>query len=253
MVAFEAVAIPRTIAYIIPQVNSIPLWTVAGFEVNLVWALIGVVTGILLTALNIKGIKQASFFQTSVVIFVVTMALALIVLALFNGEPQHAEPLFTGGTAGIIAVLVVVPFLFVGFDVIPQSAEEVKVSPRKIGILVVLSVCIAAAFYIAIVLTTSVALPASEMGDFDLATADAMGALAGNAFWSNVVVAGGLAGLLTSWNAFIIGASRLIWAMANSGMLPRWFAKLHLSTGRPSMPCSSLVGSLWSPRSSGKS
>lgn len=227
VVAFEAVAIPRTIAYIIPQVNSIPLWTVAGFEVNLVWALIGVVTGILLTALNIKGIKQASFFQTSVVIFVVTMALALIVLALFNGEPQHAEPLFTGGTAGIIAVLVVVPFLFVGFDVIPQSAEEVKVSPRKIGILVVLSVCIAAAFYIAIVLTTSVALPASEMGDFDLATADAMGALAGNAFWSNVVVAGGLAGLLTSWNAFIIGASRLIWAMANSGMLPRWFAKLH--------------------------
>jgi amino acid transporter len=227
VVAFEAVAIPRTIAYIIPQVNSIPLWTVAGFEVNLIWALIGVVTGLALTALNIRGIKPASFFQTSVVIFVVTMALALIVLALMSGERQHAEPLFTGGSAGIIAVLVVVPFLFVGFDVIPQSAEEVKVSPRKIGFLVVISVLLAGAFYIAIVLTTSVALPASEMGDFDLATADAMGALAGNEFWSNVVVAGGLAGLLTSWNAFIIGASRLIWAMANSGMLPRWFAKLH--------------------------
>ena len=62
VVAFEAVAIPRTIAYIIPQVNSIPLWTVADFEVHLIWALIGVVTAIVLTLLNIRGIKQASFF-----------------------------------------------------------------------------------------------------------------------------------------------------------------------------------------------
>lgn len=227
VVAFEAVAIPRTVAYIIPQVNSIPLWTVAGFEVHLVWALIGVVTAILLTALNIRGIKQASFFQSSVVLFVIVMALALIALSFLDGERGNMEPLFTGGGAGIVAVLVVVPFMFVGFDVIPQSAEEVKIVPQRIGRLVVFAVIMAGLFYVTILLTTSSALPAAEMGDFDLATADAMGVLAGGEFWSNVVVAGGLAGLLTSWNAFLIGASRLIWAMANSGMLPTWFAKLH--------------------------
>lgn len=234
VVAFEAVAIPRTVAYIIPEVNSIPLWEVAGFQVHLVWALIGVVTAVLLTALNIRGIKQASFFQTSVVLFLLVMILALIALTVFEGDPQNAQPLFTGGSGGIIAVLVMVPFLFVGFDVIPQSAEEVKVPRKKIGRLVVFSVIMAGAFYVAIVLTTSMALPASEMTDFDLATADAMGALTGTEFWSNVVVAGGLAGLLTSWNAFLIGASRLIWAMANSGMLPRWFAKLHPKYRTPS-------------------
>lgn len=227
VVAFEAVAIPRTVAYIIPGVYSVPLWEVAGSEVYLVWALIGVVTAILLTALNIRGIKQASFFQSSVVLFVIVMAIALIGLAFFEGDTANAEPLFSGGSAGLVAVLVMVPFLFVGFDVIPQSAEEVKVEPRKIGRLLVFSVIMAGAFYITIVLTTSMALPASEMTDFDLVTADAMGVLAGNEFWSNVVIAGGLAGLLTSWNAFLIGASRLIWAMANSGMLPTWFAKLH--------------------------
>lgn len=227
VVAFEAVAIPRTIAYIFPQVNSIPLWTIADFQVHLVWVLIGVVTAILLTWMNIRGIKQASFFQTSVILFVIVMALALIGLSLFAGERGNMEPLFTGGSAGIIAVLVVVPFLYVGFDVIPQSAEEVKIKPQKIGRLVVFSVIMAGAFYISIVLTTASALPAAEMADFDLVTADAMGVLAGNEFWSNLVIAGGLAGLLTSWNAFLIGASRLIWAMANSGMLPTWFAKLH--------------------------
>lgn len=109
MVAFEAVAIPRTVAYIFPQVNSIPLWTVADFEVHLVWALIGVVTAILLTWLNIRGIKQASFFQTSIVLFVIVTTLALVELSFVAGERGNMEPLFTGGCAGIIAVLVVVP------------------------------------------------------------------------------------------------------------------------------------------------
>lgn len=38
---------------------------------------------------------------------------------------------------------------------------------------------------------------------------------------------GGLAGIITSWIAFLMGASRLLRAMANSGMLPRWFGKMH--------------------------
>ncbi|OSM42967.1 APC family permease [Nesterenkonia sp. PF2B19] len=233
VVAFEAVAIPRTVAYIFPQVHQIPLWTIADSQVHLTWALIGSGTAVLLTWLNIRGIKPASLFQTSVIIFVVVVAVVMLAAAIFGGEPSHAEPLFTGGGAGIIAVLVMVPFLFVGFDVIPQSAEEVNLPARKIGRLVVVSVLAAAAFYILIVLTTSVALPATEMGDFDLATADAMAVLMGSQFWGNLVVAGGLAGLLTSWNAFLIGASRLIWAMANSGMLPAWFAVLHRRNGTP--------------------
>lgn len=230
--AFEAVAIPRTVAYIIPEVYSVPLWSVADSDVYLVWALIGTVTAVLLTALNIRGIKAASLLQTSVILFLIVMAFAMIGLTYFEGDVSNAQPLFTD-SVGLLAVLVVVPFFFVGFDVIPQSAEEVNVPPRKIGRLVLVSVAMATAFYIVIILTTSTALPASQMQDFDLATADAMDALAGD-FGSNLVIAGGLAGLLTSWNAFLIGASRLMWAMARSGMLPTWFAKLHPTYRTPS-------------------
>src|SRR5699024_724037 len=42
IVAFEAVAFPRTVAYIFPEINAIPLWDVAGHTVHLTWALIGV-------------------------------------------------------------------------------------------------------------------------------------------------------------------------------------------------------------------
>lgn len=57
IVAFEAVALPRTVEYIFPGMSQIPLWTVAGFEVNLTWALVGVLAAVLITWINIRGVK----------------------------------------------------------------------------------------------------------------------------------------------------------------------------------------------------
>jgi amino acid transporter len=42
-----------------------------------------------------------------------------------------------------------------------------------------------------------------------------------------VVIIGGLCGIVTSWNSFLIGGSRAIFSMAESGMLPKCFYKLH--------------------------
>ena len=38
-------------------------------------------------------------------------------------------PLFAKGMAGTLGVLVMIPILFVGFDVIPQAAEEIDLPP----------------------------------------------------------------------------------------------------------------------------
>src|SRR6185312_2446461 len=41
IVAFEAVALPRTALYLFPGLKSIKLWEIAGSEVYLSWALVG--------------------------------------------------------------------------------------------------------------------------------------------------------------------------------------------------------------------
>ncbi|MEU4783295.1 APC family permease [Nocardiopsis alba] len=233
VILFQSVAVPRSLTYLFPDLPRIELWTIAGADVHLTWALVGSATAALLTWLNIRGIRQAGLLQTSAVLFLVVVAVVLLASSFFGGRPENVEPLFTGGGSGIIAVLVVVPFLFVGFDVIPQSAEEARVSPRRIGSLVVLSVVMAAVFYIVIVVTTSLAAPTASLGSMDLATADAMTHMLGHPFWGMFVVAGGLAGIVTTWNAFLIGVSRLLWAMARSGMIPRWFGVMHRRNGTP--------------------
>src|SRR5690606_14273201 len=66
------------------------------------------------------------------------------------------------------------------------------------------------------------------------ATADGMTALWNSPTMGTLLILGGIAGILTSWSGFLIGASRIIWAMAESGMLPRWLAHLHPRYRTPS-------------------
>ncbi|WP_262495330.1 APC family permease [Paeniglutamicibacter gangotriensis] len=227
IVAFEAVAFPRTVEYIFPNLSQIPLWTIAGFEVNLTWALVGVVAGALITYINIRGVKLAGVVQTFTVLFLLVIGALLIFGSFIGGEVQNMDPMFNNGVSGYFAVLMVVPFLFIGFDVIPQSAEEVNIPARQIGRLVVIAVVLATVWYVMVVLTTASAMPATDLALTDIATADAMGALFNSGIMAKILIAGGIAGILTSWNSLLLGASRLVFSLARSGMLPQWFGTLH--------------------------
>ena len=232
IVAFEAVALPRTISYLFPQILDNPMYTVFGSEVAPVWVAIGVVAAIVITAINYFGVKLAGVVQTFVVVFLIIVGIMLVTGSFMSGEVSNMEPFFTG-TTGLFTVLIVVPFLFVGFDVIPQASEELNMSPRRIGKLIPISVLIAGAWYVMVILTSSSSMPAGDLAASDLATADAMGALWNSQIMANVLLAGGIAGILTSWIALLIGASRLLYAMGRSSMLPAWFGKLHPKFNTP--------------------
>ena len=60
-----------------------------------------------------------------------------------------------------------------------------------------------------------------------MATADAASSLWSGSWAGTILVLGGIGGILTSWNAFIVGASRVLFALAESGFVPAAFARLH--------------------------
>jgi amino acid transporter len=234
VVAFEAVAVPQTMLYLFPDMLAGRLWSVAGYDVYLSWVAVGVVSAVLITALNYVGIRPAAIFQGIAVLFLLAVGAALLLGTAVGGSTADMDPLFTGGAAGIIAVLVATPFLFVGFDVIPQSAEEIDLPYRKIGQLLIVSVLLAVGWYVMIMLTVGSSMPAAKLAGSDLAAADGMAALWGSDAMGTLLVLGGVAGILTSWNGFLLGASRLIYALAASRMLPEWFARIHPRFRTPS-------------------
>ncbi|WP_407640134.1 APC family permease [Bacillus massiliglaciei] len=234
VVTFEAVALPTVMDYIIPDYQTGYLWTISGWDVYLTWVLIGSGGAVLLTALNYFGLKPAAFMQGVLTIFIVGIGLFLVFGSSINGDAQNLQPFFNGGAGGVMAVLIMVPFLFVGFDVIPQVAEEANMPPREIGKILIFSVACAVIFYLAIAFGVSMALGHEALSASELATADAMAAVFGSKIFANILIFGGVCGIVTSWNAFIIGGSRIIYAMADSGMLPKWFSYLHPKYKTPS-------------------
>lgn len=227
VVAFEAVALPQTLLYIFPDMLVGKLWTVAGYDVYASWVAVGIIAAVVMTILNVVGVRQAAVFQTIAVLFLAAVGVILITGSFIGGSVENMQPLFNGGMAGFLSVLVATPFLFVGFDVIPQSAEEISLPYKKIGQALIVSVLLAISWYVMIMLTTSSSMHAVDLANSELAVADGMVALLGHPAWGTLLVLGGVAGILTSWNGFLIGASRLIYALARSGMLPTWFGVLH--------------------------
>nr|WP_258175132.1 APC family permease [Actinopolyspora mortivallis] len=234
VVAFEAVALPRSLGYLLPGLATGGLWSVAGQEVFAGWALVGVLGAVVMTGVNYLGIRPAAVLQGVAVLFLVTVGASLLLGAVLGGDPANMRPLLSSDLAGPLGVLMAVPFLFVGFDVIPQSAGEIGVPFRRIGTLLLLATGTATGWYVLVVLTVGAGLSAEPLATSELAAGDGMRALWNSEAMGTVLVLGGVAGILTSWNGFLVGASRLIHAMATSGMLPRWFARLHPRFRTPS-------------------
>ncbi|GAA5102231.1 APC family permease [Wohlfahrtiimonas larvae] len=233
VIAFEAVALPTVIDYVTPIQHHVRLWNIAGSEIYLTWALIGSLGAIFLGALNYRGIRSATIFQTVFTVAIVAVGVLLIFGAGYYGESENLKPYFNGGFDGMMKVLIMVPFMFVGFDVIPQIASEIKAT-KSIGKMLVISILSALIFYVLIIYGVSIGLPHAELQTSKLATADAMTNLFDSKLLGQVLVIGGIAGIVTSWNAFVIGGSRIMYAMAIRGMLPNWFAKLHPKYQTPS-------------------
>ncbi|MBU3032301.1 APC family permease [Paracoccus marinaquae] len=233
VVAFEAVALPTVVEELFPNYKVGLMWNVAGWDVYFTWAMVGVVGAITMTWINIRGIKSCALLQKVVTLLILIVGIMLVTGSLFNGETGHMEPLFADGAKGIMAVLIMTPFMFVGFDVIPQAAEEIDLPHKQIGRILILSVVMAVTWYIAIILAVSLALSAEDSAASNLPTVDAMSAVFGGAWAGKLLVLAGIGGIITSWNAFLVGGSRAIYAMAHAKMLPAFLGKLHPKYNTP--------------------
>ena len=234
---FEACAFPTIITYLWPGFLKGYMYSVAGFDIYASWVAVAVIVAFLITLINVLGAKTAAVLQTVLTCIIGGAGILLIVASVINGDSSNLQgQMFVGESTGtmfqnIIKVAVVTPFFFIGFDVIPQAAEEINVPPKKIGGMLILSVVLAVLFYAFVIIAVGLvmnsgAITASQAGT-GLVTADAMALAFKTSVMAKVIIVGGMCGIITSWNSFMIGGSRAIYSMAESYMIPRVFAKLH--------------------------
>ncbi len=224
---FESVALPTAVEFLFPEIRMGTLWHFMGSEVDLGFVLVGGVGAAIVTWVNYVGIRTAAFLQSLVTGLIFLAGVLLVTGAGIAGSAANAEPWIATPASGILAVLIMVPAMLIGFDVIPQSAEEIDLPPNQIGRLLVISVACAVLWYILVSAAVGFAIPTTDLPNAQMATADAASALWGGNWAGTILVLGGIGGILTSWNAFIVGASRVMFALAESGFLPKAFMRIH--------------------------
>ena len=230
---FEAVALPTAVEYLVPQIRIYALWTLESFDVDLGFVLVGIAGSVVMTWINVIGIRPAAIVQTIVTCIILLSGIVLFTGAAIGGSAVHLDPLIAIPASGILLIVIMVPAYLVGFDVIPQSAEEIKVPLHKVGVLLIISVVMAVAWYSAISFAVASSMHRDILSGTDMSSGEAAKALWNHPSAGIFLVIGGIGGILTSWNAFIIGGSRVLYALAESGFLPQKFAEIHPKYNTP--------------------
>lgn len=232
--AWEGPALSTAIGFLFE--NQMPtlgtLYSVAGVDVNGSFLLVAFVGALVLAIVNYRGAKSAAVFQTAATLAMAIGGIAFLVGGVTCGSIENMVPVFTGGK-GFVAVLLMVPAMFVGFDVIPQAAEEMNIPLNKIAKVLIISICMAATWYILMIISIALSAPEGVRNSAGIPVAESFAHALGNPIFGKIMIVAAMCGILTSWNGFIVGATRVLFSMGRAKMLPGIFAKVHPKYGSP--------------------
>lgn len=235
IVALNATAVPVLFSILTPGLlQKGYLWTIAGYDVFVGEILVTLVLIWVFAYVNIKGVKSAGNMQLLLCAMLVA-AVVLILGGTFVTGNFHLENLSPAMghnnvslLSGIIVVVAMAPWLFVGFDCIPQAAEEYNFPPNKTLMLIFSAIAIGAFIYAALAVVTASVIPWLDMEGLDVSwKTGAMIQQALGQIGLIFVVVAVLAGMFTGMNGFYMAGSRLIFGMARARMLPKWFSYIH--------------------------
>lgn len=239
--AFEAVSIGVVISYLI-DVNTWPLYEIEGTIVYGSHVILAFLFTGAISLINYLGVGLATRVQTYLTILLIGFAASFVFAGCSQGQLSNLEPVFGNpematAFSGILAVFVTVPFWFVGFDTIPQAAEEraEHFPASRLGKLLILAIAGSTVFYLLVFLSVGMTSPWPAIVNENLPTAAAFRLAFGSPFWERIVLMVGLIGLLTSWNGFFLSGCRVLFAMGRGNIIHPAFAKTHPKYGTPTI------------------
>ncbi len=237
-------------------------YSIAGFDIYLGEMLLASAILILFGYLNIIGVQKAAFVQTILSILLVVCVFTLFVAALVSSKAQgiNMEPVWGfdkaaamaagadtegarggfahAGTAGvlsaILATFAIAPWAYVGFDAIPQAAEEFNFSFRKVSFIMIIAIVFGCFVYTSNNTVAAAALanwPERVMAGEWVVLVAAEELLGG--FGKVLVGLGVSCAVLSGIMGFYLASSRLMYSMSRDGYLPEWFGKVDKRYGTP--------------------
>jgi putrescine importer len=227
----------------LPMINAVlaGIYLSAGFPGVPSWVwVVGLI--VVITVMNIAGIKIAVSANTIFVLFQLLVAIIFVILTIrsiltggggtgfdwlpFYSHDMKLNLLFSG--ASILALA------FLGFDAVTTLAEETIAPEKNIPKGIFLIALIGGIFFIGVTFFMQYLYPdVSVLKNIDGASPEIAKHIGGMLFQS-IFTSGALISVLASGLAAQTSASRLLFAMGRDGILPKkWFGAIHPKSNTP--------------------
>src|SRR5699024_7859637 len=190
--------------------------------------------------ISIKGSGLSGNIQFIFCIFMAAVVATLFVRSFFVGEFSfgNAQPLFnneSGIWTSNILIVAIAPWMYVGFDNIPQAAEEFKFSADKTFRLIVFGILASIITYVLMILVTSWIYPdQGQIGGALWVTASVVQTSMGGLGMALLALAISFR-IFTGLNGVYMSSSRLLSALGPAHSVPACFASLHHRKRPPSL------------------
>ena len=236
-------------------------YSIAGFEIYMGEMIVAIAILLLFGYLNILGVEKAGFVQTVLSSLLITSVFSLAIAGAISAKENaiNLAPIWgfdksaamaagattetidafahkggSGITSAILATFAIAPWAYVGFDAIPQAAEEFNFSFKKVSFIMVIAIVFGCFVYTSNNTVAALALanwPDRVMaGEWVLLVAaeELLGT-----FGKVLIGTGVSCAVLSGIMGFYLASSRLLFSMSREGYLPKWFGVVDKKFGTP--------------------
>lgn len=202
----------------------------------------------IVTAILVKGIKEAASTNNIIVIIKISVVLFVILVGAFYintenwtpfipdevpilGEDGNPTGKFKFGFGGVLTAATIVFFAYIGFDAVSTQAGE-AINPKKdVPFAIVASLVICTVLYILVSLVLTGMVRYDQL-DKAAPVASAFSGIGIN--WATFIITiAATAGLTSVMLVMMLGQTRIFLGMAKDGLLPNFFKTLHPSFKTP--------------------
>ncbi|HUO34328.1 MAG TPA: amino acid permease [Candidatus Acidoferrum sp.] len=200
------------------------------FGIEIGFNLPAFIIALIITAVLVIGIKESATFNATIVAIKVSVVLFIIVLGakyVHPGNWGHDWSTFAPmGFSGIGRAAAYIFFAYIGFDAVSTTAQEAKNPQRDLPIGIIASLIVCTVLYILVSAVLTGMVPWKEVNieaPLVVAFLDV-----GLTKASYLITLGALMGLTSVMLVMLLGQTRVLYSMANDGLLPRkFFADIH--------------------------
>jgi APA family basic amino acid/polyamine antiporter len=194
--------------------------------------LFAVVLCLLIAFVLTRGVRNAARFESILVWLKVGLVVLIVAIGAFYINTDNYTPFLPFGWSGVFAGAAVVFFAVFGYDAMSTAAEESADARRALPKAIILSLAISMVLYVLACLVLTGMVHYTDI-DEESAFAQAFEDV-GLPGVATLISVGAILGIATVMFTFMFAVTRVWFAMARDGLLPRWFAavdrKHHVPT-----------------------